>query len=86
MRANLLGKGEAMGQRHKNENWAVNGSSVADAQLCVLMDIRDELQTLNDILRCPNFQDIPRKLDHLSRIRVVLGRLDKRAATKAPLK
>jgi hypothetical protein len=36
-------------------------------QIAVLMDIRSELRTLNSVLRCPNFQAIPRKLDRIAR-------------------
>lgn len=32
----------------------------------VLMDIRSELQKLNRLLHCPNFQSIPRKLTRIS--------------------
>jgi len=38
------------------------GCSREDAQLCVLMDIRAELQKLNALLHCQNFQQIPRTL------------------------
>jgi hypothetical protein len=37
------------------------------AQLAVLMDIRVELQTLNRVLACPNFQAIPQTLKRISR-------------------
>ena len=30
--------------------------------IAVLLDIRDELQTLNRLLSCPNFTEIPRTL------------------------
>lgn len=51
-------------KRMKNENWLINTESGGHysypaAQLAVLMDIRDELQTLNGLLRCPNFLAIP---------------------------
>lgn len=36
-------------------------------QVALLMDIRDELQTLNIVLRCPQFQLIPHKLDAIRR-------------------
>lgn len=35
--------------------------------LAVLMDIRDELKKLNTILSCPNFTDIPHKLERIAR-------------------
>jgi hypothetical protein len=37
------------------------------ATLCVLMDIRGELQKLNRVLHCTNFLDIPFKLDWISK-------------------
>lgn len=59
-------------RRRKNVNW-----TVADEQggvptwervtIAVLMDIRDELQLLNRLLHCRNFQNIPRKLDRIGR-------------------
>jgi hypothetical protein len=36
-------------------------------QVAVLMDIRSELRRLNSTLQCPNFIDIPRKLDRIAR-------------------
>ena len=49
--------------RHKDTNWSVpETASVYEAQLAVLMDIRDELKTLNLLLHCDNFQRIPRYL------------------------
>lgn len=47
--------------RHKNSNWTLPDGPLeyAAASLAVLMDIRDELQTLNSVFRCRNFQDIP---------------------------
>lgn len=52
--------------RHKNTSWDCTTNGIvtnADARLAVLMDIRDELQTLNGLLTCPNFIAIPHKLD-----------------------
>ncbi len=51
-----------------NLNWRIqrtpqNTVAKCDAQLAVLMDIRHELQRLNDLLHCPNFLSIPHKLD-----------------------
>jgi hypothetical protein len=50
-----------MAARHKNVVWDINELpglpirvSILDAQLAVLMDIRDELMTLNNFLRCTN--------------------------------
>ena len=57
-------------RRQKNVAWYVAdatgktydgiwGSPAAYPSLAVLMDIRDELQTLNRLLSCPNFIAIP---------------------------
>lgn len=49
-----------MGERYRNANWTVNQNPDTDgAQLCVLMDIRDELRFLNNLLGCSNFRGIP---------------------------
>lgn len=58
--------------RHKNTQWKIpddNSGRVTwdGCKLAVLMDIRDELQRLNNLLRCPNFLAIPRKLDLIAR-------------------
>jgi len=45
-----------------------NGSTTAPTdtwQLVALYQILQELRTLNRTLACPNFQDIPRKLDQI---------------------
>lgn len=49
-------------ERDSSGNYSWNQAIVA-----VLTDIRDEMQTLNGILTCPNFQDIPNKLDRIKR-------------------
>ncbi len=51
-------------QRKKNLNWSVaddtgSTNSWAEVQVAVLMDIRDELQTLVRIFQCSNFQGLP---------------------------
>lgn len=55
-----------MDQREKNANWAVRDRTGniynQGAHLAVLMDIRDELQSLNSLLRCSNFMGIPHDL------------------------
>ena len=57
--------------RFGNRDWdispALNGGirTIQDAQLAVLMDIRDELQTLNRLLSCDNFTAIPRNLERI---------------------
>lgn len=59
-------------RRKKNVEWtpgAEDGSMPTweRVQVALLMDIRDELQRLNNILECPNFQRIPAKLDRIGR-------------------
>lgn len=54
--------------RHKNGKWVIHNNGdgtvpTADAHLAVLMDIRDELQSMNAVLHCSNFLAIPRKLE-----------------------
>lgn len=56
----------------ENLNWRVwkndDGTYTADAVTwSLLMDIRRELRQLNQLLRCPNFLDIPSKLDRIAR-------------------
>lgn len=48
--------------RIKNDNGTVNLDLVP---IAVLMDIRRELQTLNRLLHCQNFLNIPSKLDRI---------------------
>lgn len=53
-----------MGERLRNHQWTVSksaggGYAFEAAQLTVLMDIRDELIRLNQLLHCPNFVEIP---------------------------
>lgn len=61
-----------MDQRKKDADWNVvnpeTGNAVSwDSACCaVLMDLRDELKKLNNLLHCSNFQNIPRKLDRIS--------------------
>jgi hypothetical protein len=56
--------------RRKNVAWtcchSVEGKCL-DADLAVLMDIRDELQALNRLLNCPNFTRIPHTLHEIRR-------------------
>lgn len=47
-----------------NDNGRYNQDQVNQA---LLMDIRRELRQLNQLLRCPNFLDIPSKLDRIAR-------------------
>ncbi len=61
--------------RHKNINWdlaeEINGDGrpcgLARRQVAVLMDIRDELQTLNSVFACRNFLDVPQLLRDIKR-------------------
>lgn len=64
--------GTVSDKRKKDTNWLLNvlpnGSCpTGDAQLSVLMDLRDELKSLNGVLHCPNFLDIPRILRQVRR-------------------
>lgn len=59
-------------QPFKNINWILptgsNGGLDWDGvKVAVLMDIRDELQTLNRLLGCPNFTDVPHVLRTIAR-------------------
>lgn len=66
-----------MARQLKNANWVLTkpDGSVIDANhaiLATLMDIRDELQLLvsemrfvNQTLRCPDFQSIPRMIKRI---------------------
>lgn len=51
--------------RHKNGNWPLPTTNKGAPEswdfvkIAVMMDIRDELQTLNRLLACPNFTSIP---------------------------
>jgi hypothetical protein len=57
--------------RHKNGNWALpttpDGRIEAwdYVKIALLMDIRDELQTLNRLLGCYNFTRLPHILDRI---------------------
>lgn len=69
--------------RKKNTNWKlhVNQDGTVpnhDAQLAVLMDLRDELQSLNRLANCYR---IPRALDAMHELGVE-ARRKKRAAAK----
>ena len=63
----------ALDTRHKDRNWNLptrdNGAiETWDAiKIAVLMDIRDEMQKLNNLLGCPNFTGIPRSLTAIRR-------------------
>lgn len=50
--------------RHKNTDWDLPypAANWEQAGIAILMDIRDELQTLNRLLGCDNFTQIPHVL------------------------
>lgn len=59
-------------RRTKNWQWNESPDKAGNytwnqAIVSVLTDIREELQRLNGVLQCPNFQAIPRKLDRIGR-------------------
>lgn len=61
-----------MDTRKKNADWKINIDfngkvTVPDAQLAVLMDIRSELQSLNRVFACRNFQEMPDILRDIKR-------------------
>lgn len=61
-----------MAGRFKNVDWDLaNSDGKIDTwervSIAVLMDIRDELRTLNRLLACPNFQGIPSTLNRIAR-------------------
>ncbi len=65
--------------RHKGVNWNLPERQLQDwtqVSVAVLMDIRDELQTLNRIMSC--FQ--------VARMSNDINRIDRRLAKHAPLK
>lgn len=61
----------AVDRRRKNEQWSpanTDGTITWErVDTALLMDIRDELQTLNRIFQCQNFLEIPRVLRAIRR-------------------
>lgn len=64
----------AVDRRKRNIDWLVADeqgnlySGMKDGvMIAVLVDIRDELQRLNALLACPNFQAIPSRLSAIER-------------------
>jgi len=57
--------------RKANQIWDcgdnLHSSTLEQAQLAVLMDIRDELQKLNRVFQCANFLNMPHELKTLRR-------------------
>jgi hypothetical protein len=76
-------------KRQKDANWIVTNAdgtvtSWEQVQAAVLMDIRDELKRLNNVLQCPNFIAVPSKLDAIkSELRQVRLNTRKRRKLKA---
>lgn len=61
-----------MNRRQKDSQWQLNlnadGTVNTDnAQLAVLMDLRDELKKLNRVFECVNFLEIPQVLRTIAR-------------------
>ena len=75
----------AVDRRKKNINWNVADergnmyNSVNAASLAMLLDIRDELQTLNKLLGCHNFVNLPQTLKGLRRDFAQMRREQKRS-------
>lgn len=68
------------GHKHAGCNWDGDIHSSGHGTLALLQDIRTELQRLNGILSCPNFLNIPHKLD---RIRIATARIPVRKKKRA---
>ena len=61
---------QSMNYRNKNADWELyplaNGNFSLDAVKCaLLMDIRDELRSLNELLGCDNFRAVPKRLSRI---------------------
>lgn len=61
-------------RRWKDYEWPIatadgkHYESISQAQLlAVMMDIRDQLQSLNAVFHCGHFLDVPRKLDRIEK-------------------
>lgn len=70
--ARRLLEGAVTDTRKKGINWTIKTdrdglTSIDDAHLAVLMDLRDELQQLNRLLSCTNFTGIPTTLRTIAR-------------------
>jgi len=74
-------------ERPKNVDWRLwkrdDGFTPEWIQLAILMDIRDELQRLNNLLLCPNFQMIP---SMLRRIQANTSKSKRKLKSKAAAK
>jgi len=54
-------------EAYRNINWVLTEKTWDSIKLAVLMDIRDELKSLNRILQCDNFIAIPRILREIKK-------------------
>jgi len=73
-----------MARSRQNVEWEIpqrehDVPSVESATLCVLMDIREELRTLNALLGCYNFTQIPAVLRSIRRNTTKRPRAKKKA-------
>ena len=73
----------------RNVDWALNQTldgkfEEGQAKLGVLMDIRDELRKVNQLLSCRNFMNIPYKLDRISANTHRVKRKKRSTTTKHP--
>jgi hypothetical protein len=55
--------------RHKDSNWNFPATLTNENHVtcALLMDLRDELKSLNAVLHCSSFLDIPHKLEVIKR-------------------
>lgn len=55
----------------QNQDWTIphspTGYSWDTVQAMLLMDLRDQLRTLNNVFRCHRFLDVPNKLERIAR-------------------
>jgi hypothetical protein len=81
----------AIDRRRANRNWhcadergnayhEVSGGAV----LATLMDIRDEMQKLNAVCACPNFQQMPHTLHWIERAANQVDRIVRTISKKIP--
>lgn len=88
----LVHPGVIMARRFKDYDWATttaDGKHYAETNmaqlLSVLMDVRDELKRLNNVLQCPNFIAVPSKLDLIRQeLKVVRRNTTKRKRVAKP--
>lgn len=71
--------------RWKDNDWnlpAPDIQTLEQARLALLMDIRDELKRINQVLNCSNFLDLPRQVTLIRRN--TTRRKKKTAIAKSP--